>query len=306
VRPTSRWNLNGSVEMLYSDNVFTPVAPRQTQHYRFHTLYRPKSWATISGVYNDLERHNNTNNTGAVPAAGGLPAATYDGPLDHVEHSRAVSLGANLMPTEHFGLDLNYVYTDVYTATNICFQGAAGFLPGGAIAPAAANATGALCSPVAAGHGSNTILFLGRDFEDAPTQYGSASLAMSPNKKFHSDIGYRISAVKGSRFFTDAGDVNGALVSNYQTPFLNVAWTIHPGLTWKAEYDYISYGEGGASGAQWCNDNPGLAVGSAGPVPVVPCSSVANTAMSSGGTSGFTAARSFRADNLMLGLHYEF
>ena len=60
--PRSNWNINGTVEMLYADNAFTPVSPRQTQHYRVHTMYRPKPWATVSGAYNDLERHNNTNN----------------------------------------------------------------------------------------------------------------------------------------------------------------------------------------------------------------------------------------------------
>ncbi len=78
-RPTNNWEINGSVEVLYADNVFTPVAPRELQHYRVHTMFRPKSWATISGAYNDLERHNNTNNTGT-------PSGT--GPLGHVDHSR--------------------------------------------------------------------------------------------------------------------------------------------------------------------------------------------------------------------------
>lgn len=303
VRPTNNWNLNGSVEMLYHDNVFTPVAPRQTEHYRVHTLYRPKAWATISGAYNDLERHNNTNNMGT---GGAFPSATYDGPLDHVDHSRVLSLATELMPNEHYGLDLDYSYSDVYTATNICFQGAASFLPGGAVAPAAANSSGTLCLPVASGHGSNTVLFLGRDFEDAPTQYGSAALMLSPNPKVHSNLGYRISDVNGSRFFTDASDVNGSLVSDYQTPFVNVAWEARPGLIWKAEYNHYGYGEGGRSGAQYCNDNPGLAVGSTS-APTVLCSSLANTAMSaSTPTYGFTAPRNFRANNLVLAVHYEF
>ena len=92
-------------EMLYGDNVFTPIGPRQLQHYRVHTLYRAKSWATLSGAYNDLERHNNTNNTGTAP---------LDGPLGHVDHSRVASLGAQLQPNEHYGFDFNYSYSDVY------------------------------------------------------------------------------------------------------------------------------------------------------------------------------------------------
>ena len=122
LHPTNNWDLNGSVEILSYDNVFTPVAPRQSKHYRVHTMYKPKTWATITGAFNDLERHNNTNNTGTVSAAG---------PLGHEDHTRVVSLGANLAPNEHYGLDLNYTYNDVYTATNICFQGAATAMPGG-------------------------------------------------------------------------------------------------------------------------------------------------------------------------------
>ena len=72
--------------MFYADNAFTPVGPRQTQHYRVHTMYRPKPWATISGAYNDLERHNNTNNNQSAVAAGDDP---YEGPLDHMDHSRS-------------------------------------------------------------------------------------------------------------------------------------------------------------------------------------------------------------------------
>ncbi len=299
LHPANNWDLSGSAEILYNNNVFTPVAPRQTKHYRVHTMYRPKSWATLTGAFNDLERHNNTNNTGTASAAG---------PLGHEDHTRVVSLGADLMPNEHYGLDVNYTYSDVYTATNICFEGAASAMPGGTVAPAAAIQSGTLCLPVAAGHGSQTVLFgPAKDFEDAPTQYGSVAVALSPNAKLHSDMGYRVSAVNGTRFFTDASDVNGSLVSTYQTPFVSAAWTVHPGLIVKADYDYFGYGEGGRSGAQYCNDNPSLTVGNAGPLPVVPCSSVVNTAMS-GATPvyGFTAPRNFHANDVTLGMHYEF
>jgi hypothetical protein len=299
LHPANNWDLNGSAEILYNDNVFTPVAPRQTRHYRVHTMYKPRTWATITGAFNDLERHNNTNNTGTASLAG---------PLGHEDHTRVVSLGANLAPNEHYGLDFNYTYDDVYTATNICFQGAATAMPGATVAPAAAIQSGTLCLPVAAGHGSQTVLIgPAKDFENAPTQYGSVALALSPVDKLHSNIGYRINSVNGTRFFTDASDVNGSLVSTYQTPFVSADWTVHPGLIFKAQYDYFGYGEGGRSGAQYCNNNPNLTVGNAGPLPVVACSSLPNTAMSAATpVYGFTAPRNFHANNVTIGIHYAF
>ena len=303
LHPASNWDLNGSAEVMYNDNAFTPMGFRQLLHFRVHTIYRLKSWATVSGAFNDLERHNNTNNNQNFPGN----TTAYFGPLDHVDHSRSGSFGAELFPNERYGLDLNYTYSDVYMADNICFQGAAGAMPGSTVAPAAATQSGSLCGPVAAGHGSNTILFgPARDFEDAPTQFASVAFMYTPTKKLHSNVGYRVSSVNGSRFFTDASDVNGSLVSAYQTPFVSVAWTMHPGLIWKGEYDYYGYGEGGRSGAQWCNNNPALAIGST-TAPVVACSSLPNTAMSAGTpVYGFTAPRNFHANNLTLGLHYEF
>ena len=220
LRPASNWDLNGTVEMLYDDNVFTPVAPRQTQHYRVHTLYRPKPWATISGAYNDLERHNNTNNTGT--------ALRCSAPLGHVDHSRVVSLGADLMPNEHYGLDLNYAYSDVYTATNICFQGAATAMPGGTVVPGALHirTAGTLCAPCrVAGHARISRHSSGRPGISRTLRHSTdrQPSPCRPVTKFHSDIGYRVSAVNGSRFFTDAQDVNGSLVSTYQSPFVNLA-----------------------------------------------------------------------------------
>ena len=310
VRPTNNWDLNGTVEMIYDDNVFTPVAPRETQHYRIHTLYRPRPWATLSGAYNDLERHNNTNNLHSIvdgTVIYQIPATVLAaiGPLDHADHSRVLSLGANLMPNEHYGLDLNYAYSDVYTATNACYQGAATVLPGGAIAPAAASQSGLLCLPYTGTR--PPVIFGGKDFEDAPTQYVSAAVALSPNPKFHSNIGYRLSDVSGSRLFTDASDVNGTLVSKYQSPFVNLAYTMHPGLIWKAEYNYFGYGEGGQSGAQYCSETVTPAAGATSVTTPVLCSTLPYTAMSAGSPAyGFTAPRNFHANNITLGVHFEF
>ncbi len=297
MRPTTNWNVNGSVEGLFYDNVFTPVAPRQSWHYRLHTMYKPKPWATVSGSYNGLERKNNTNNNQATVAAGLDP---YEGPIDHVDHSRVVGLGTVLAPNDTFSLDLNYSYSDVYTATNICFDnGATSTQPG----TATLTSTGGpnVCPGVYV-RGSTTQLadWFGRDFMDAPTQSGSVALAYKPEEFVHMDFGYRINSVNGSRFFNDARDVNGSLVSDYQSPFMRVDWTVHPGLSFNAEYNYFGYTEGGPSGPQNCSTSTTLTSS------VVPCTSLPYPTGLTEPSSGLTLPRNFRANNVALGVHYEF
>jgi len=298
LRPSDHWDLNASVEVLYNDNAFTPVSPRQMQHYRIHTIYRPKPWVTVSGVLNDRERHNNTNNNQSAVAAGDV---TYAGPIDHVDHSRLVSVGAGLFPNGHYGFDFNYGYSDVYASTNICYNAAAS-----PAFPGAASPSGIAC-PGATVRGATYYEFGPvKDFMSAPTQYGSAALSISPIHSIHSSIGYTISSVSGSRFFNDARDVNGSLVSTYQSPFVRLAWTVHERWIWKAEYNFYGYGEGGPSGAPFCStSNPTPST----PAPVVPCNSPLLAGLQTGLTispAGETAPRNFHANNVTLGMHYEF
>jgi len=143
-----------------------------------------------------------------------------------------------------------------------------------------------------------------KDFMDAPTQYASVALALTPTKSIHSDIGYRISAVSGNQFFNDAQEVNGSLQSAYQSPFVNVAWTVHPGLVWRAEYNYYGYGEGGPSGAPFCTNTAAVTASAV----VIPCNSpsiVGPTGLTEP-SSGLTAPRNFHANNVTLAMHYEF
>jgi len=297
LRPSANWTVNGTVELLYADNAFTPLGPRQTKHYRLHTMYRPRPWVTISGAFNDLERHNNTNNNQSAVAAGDDP---YEGPLNHVDHSRIVSLGAVLSPNEHYGFDFNYAYSDVYTATNICYDnGATSTLPG--TASTTSNGAPNVCLGVYS-RGSTTQLvdWHARDFMDAPTQYGSVALTLSPISRIHGNIGYRISSVNGSQFFNDARSVNGSLDSTYQSPFVNLAWTIHKGVIAKAEYDFYGYGEGGPSGSQFCSTSTSTTS------VVVPCTSLPYPTGLTESPAGLTAPRNFHANNVTLKLHYEF
>ncbi len=292
LRPTDHWTLNGTVEIDYANNAFTPVSPRQTKIYRVHSVYKPRTWASMTASYLDRERHNNTNNTGT-------PSLT--GPLQHVDHSRTGSVSVDLAPSEHYGFDFSYGYSDVYTSTNICYDAASS-----STVPGAASASGTAC-PGASVRGATYYEFGPvKDFMDAPTQFATASVTLAPNKHLQSSLGYTISAVSGNQFFNNAQAVNGSLQSAYQSPFVHVAWTIHPGWVWRADYNYYGYGEGGPSGAPLCsttNPTPSL------PATVVPCNSPTLAGLPTGLTepsSGLTAPRNFHANVVTLSMHYEF
>ncbi len=293
-RPTAKWKMNGTVELLYDDNALTPIGARQTKHFRYHTLYKIRPWATLSGAFNDLERHNNTFNTGVTP---------IDGQLQHVDHTRNVGVGLTVSPNERYGFDINYDYSDVYISTNVCYlNGATATLPG----TASFNTAGGpnIC-PGVFQRGSTTVLSdwgPTRDFMDAPTQYASVGANFSPSMKVRLAAGYRISAVSGNQFFANAQQVNGSLQSAYQSPYLNVAWKLRTGLIWKAEYNYYGYGEGGPSGAPFCSSSTSLTS------TVLPCNSPLLTGPTglTESPSGLSAPRNVHANILTLGMHYEF
>ena len=293
-RPTHKWDVNGSVEAGYDDNAFTPVSPRQFQMYRFHTLYRASSMATFTGSFSDRERHNNTSN---IPSGD----APYYGPLQHEDHSRIASVGAVLAPSARYNFNVNYSYSDVYASTNICYNnGATPSAPGAATLTAGGapnlctDSTGKLFTSF------GSYSWFGRDFMDAPTHFGSAGFTFAPIDRFKADLGYTVSAVNGSRFFNDARDVNGSLVSTYQSPLVGLAWTFRPGLTWRAEYNFYGYGEGGPSGAALCSTSTSPTSS------VVPCTSLPYPTGRTISPSGLTTPRNFHANNVTLAMHYEF
>jgi len=297
LRPTDHWSINGTFEGYYSNNVFTPVGARQTEIYRVHSSWKPKAWASFATSYIDTEHHNNTNNI--TPGA-----APEQGPLQHVDHSRVFGLSANLAPSERYSFDFSYGYSDVYASTNICYlNGATPTLPGTAVLTPAG--TPAICPGVFV-RGSTTVLSSWgptKDFMDAPTQYASASLLVNLNKALQANLGYTISAVSGNQFFNDARQVNGSLQSAYQSPFVHVAWTVHPDWIFKADYNYYGYGEGGPSGAPLCSTTTSLTA------VVVPCNSPSLAPYPTGLTepsSGLTAPRNFHANLVTLSMHYEF
>jgi hypothetical protein len=112
--------------------------------------------------------------------------------------------------------------------------------------------------------------------------------------------------VSGNQFFSDAQQVNGSLQSAYQSPYVNLAWTVHPGLIWKMDYNFYGYGEGGPSGAPFCSNSTSATA------TIVPCSSNSPTLTGPTGMNGLespagmSAPRNFHANNVTLSMHYEF
>lgn len=213
LRPVQKWTINGTIETGWYDNAYTQISPRELQHYNFRTSYKPKDWATVSAAYNDMERQDNATN------------------VDHKDHSRSFTLGANAAPNVHYGFDVNYGYLDSFSQTSLCYD----VVPAGPV-------------PVPPGTGCGSNAYLGTGYYDAPTQYGSFGVTLTPIEKVSGSVGYRINDVSGSAETLNPQQVPGSLDSKYQSPYVDIAWTMIRGWSAKADWNYYGYGEGGAVG----------------------------------------------------------
>jgi opacity protein-like surface antigen len=203
------------VEVAYADQAYTQISPRQLQRYHLQVRYQPKQWARFTGTFHDVEGRDN------IPL------------VNHLDHNRSGSLGVSLLPSSRYGLDLSYGYSDVFTQTTLCFA-----------ATPAPSGPGAGAAPADCGTNTN----LGTGYYDAPTHYGSVGVTFTPVKTVHAGAGYSISAVNGNAEFLNPRQVEGSLQSKYQSPYVDLAWTVHTGWIGKASYNHYQYGEEDAVG----------------------------------------------------------
>ena len=215
LRPTPQWRVNFDADAMYADNAFTRISPRQMQHYRFRTTYKPHAWLTFAGTVNIRESHDNVQT------------------VNHLEHNRDFSFGTSISPSEHWSIDLNYGYDSIYSSTLECY------------ASTPAPPTAGIAPPVCA---AAATPFSSTGYYNAPAQFGSLGFMWTPVKRVHLDGGYRMSAVNGNSDMINIRQVNGSLQSQYQSPYGNVAVDIMPNWKWKANYNYYGYGEGSPIG----------------------------------------------------------
>ncbi|MEO6965226.1 MAG: hypothetical protein ABI076_04915 [Acidobacteriaceae bacterium] len=216
LRPSNKWKINGDVEISYADNGYTQLSPRQLQHYRLRTTYQPKNWAALFVVFNDLERRDD---------------AAY---VNHLDHSRAFSAGADLTPNTHYSVELAYGYLDVFSRTDECYASTPA--PAGAVLT-----TSAACI-------ANGTPYFSNGYYDSPTQYGLIGFLFTLVRQLRAGLGYRMTAVDGTTTTINPRQVPGSLQSQYQSPYTNIAWTFHPGWTFKGDWNYYGYGEGSPIG----------------------------------------------------------
>jgi len=260
--PINNLKINGQVEVSYADAVYVQTAPRALQHYKLRANYKPVKGVTVYGTFNDLERRDNVSL------------------VNNLNHNRSITLGGSIQPNEHYGVDFNYGYTDVFSQSTICFVYTATqnftlpstvyTLPGSTVAgsPLPGSSAGSNpCQTVTIGGVATS--FLSNTYSDTPTQTGAVSVMLAPNAKVRGNLGYRVTNNNGTVEMLHPLDVPGAQQTQYLSPFASVALTLKPDWVCKADYNYYGYGEQGAP---------------AGP----------------------TASRTFHANVVTLGIHYEF
>jgi len=210
LRPTPQWRINFNVEAMYADNSFTRISPRQMQHYRLRSNYKPKPWLTFTGALNDREARDNV--------------AT----VNHLEHNRDFSIGSSIAPNEHWSIDLNYGFDGVFSSTLECYVSSA--------PPPTAGTGPDVCAQAGTPQSST-------GYYNAPTQFGSIGFTLSPVKRLHFNGGYRISNVDGTSDLINVRQVQGSLQSRFQTPYAQMSFDLARNWTWKADYNYYDYGE---------------------------------------------------------------
>ncbi len=223
-QPTSNLRVNANVDAMYADNSFTEISPRQIQHYRVRSTYKARPWMNLSGTINIFESRDNVSF------------------VHYLHHARDYSFGANLAKSEKWSVDLNYAYNDVYRSIDECYT----VLPVAALGITVPAGLPPCNDPDKVAN--NALLYLSTGYYNEPTQFGSISIMLAPVKRVHANVGYRMSAVDGHEQALNSRFAPGSLQSQYETPYGDLAFQIAPGWTWKADWNYYSYGEGNPIG----------------------------------------------------------
>jgi opacity protein-like surface antigen len=215
LRPANQLRLNFNADVMSADNAFTRTSPRKLQHYRMRTTYNPQPWLRFAGTINILATSDNVET------------------VNHFAHNQDFSFSASINPNEKWGIDLNYAYDNIYSRTDMCYASTP--------PPPDAEQSPAICQ-------SGKLPYQSNGFYNQPTNTGSIGFVFTPMKRLHANVGYQMSEVNGTAPPINISQVPGSLQSQYQTPYGRIAFDLAEHWTWKADYNYYSYGEGSPIG----------------------------------------------------------
>ena len=198
LRPTPQLRANFNADVMYADNSFTRISPRQLQHYRVRTAYNPHPWLSFNGTINILESRDNVDT------------------VNHLFHNRDYSFATVITPSEKWSINLNYAYDDIFSTTLECYTSTP-VVEGTPQAPSVCQQAG--------------LPLQSDGYYSQPTQYGSIGFVFTPIKKVHAVAGYRMSDTNGQAPPINIRQVPGSRQSQYQTPYGTLAYDLNPNWT---------------------------------------------------------------------------
>jgi hypothetical protein len=217
-RPTHTLRLNVDLEHTNFNSVFVRLSPRKESRYRFQTTYTPRSWATLGGSINILQRSN------------------ADAQTQYAGHNQNYGLTASLAPRERFGIDLAYNFNSVIQNALICFNDTP---PTGVILPFVANAINNNC----AGNDTANNL-MANSYYTNHTNFGMTTVRFRPTKRVLANVGYSITSVDGNVPQFNILQPLGTLQYKYQQPVANLSVDIGHKWAYNMGWNYYQYGEG--------------------------------------------------------------
>jgi hypothetical protein len=209
-RPIPNLRLSYDQEMLYADNTFTRISPRQSQHYKLRGEYKPMPWLRLNSTLNIYEGRNNVSQ------------------VAHLEHTRNYGFAFTVAPQDKWSFDAGYNYTGIFSQTDICFIFGSGAPPAGFPA-----------CPIA---GSAATL-QGLSVYNNKLNYGYADFMIKPVKRVTMRMGYAVDSVTGNTLILNPNSPPGPLNYNYYRPYGAFDIDLAKGVTWRTFWGLYDYNE---------------------------------------------------------------
>ena len=204
-RPLPNWRMSLDMELMSADNSFTRISPRQTQEYRYRTVYKPVPWASLNGSIRIWEGRDNVTN------------------INNLQHDRMYGFSVSLEPVKQFGIEMGTDINDVHSQILICFVAT----------PSPAGLNKCPASTL------QQILSIYQNNSD----FGYFDLRFSPIPRLIGRVGANITYTNGTALLLNPNAVSGPLDSRWYQPFANLEYRFTKNITGKAYWGYYGYNE---------------------------------------------------------------